>query len=129
MEELIINAQDLPLGRLAAFVAKKALQGMKITVANCEKAIITGSKKDILQDYLHRRQRGTTEKGPFFSKVPEKIVARAVRGMLPYKRGKGREAFKRIKYIKGEVKGMQNLKIKKDYTNKYITIEKLSSLL
>ncbi|MBU2496670.1 MAG: 50S ribosomal protein L13 [Nanoarchaeota archaeon] len=127
--ELIINAQDLPLGRLAAYAAKKALLGEKIIIANCEKAIISGNKKDILADYLHRRERGTVTKGPFFSKLPEKIVQRAIRGMLPYKKGKGKEAFKRIIIVKGPMQGMQEIKVKKDMPLKYVTVEKISKLL
>lgn len=127
--ELIINAENLPLGRLSAFAAKQALYGNKVTIANCAKIIITGSKKDILKDYKQRRARGTPEKGPFFPKTIGGIVKRAVRGMLPYKKGKGAEAFKRIRYVKGPADRMVSVKVKEGNLQKYITIGELSRLM
>ena len=129
LKELIINAENHPLGRLAAVVGKKALLGEEIRIANCERVVISGTKKNILEDYKRRRSMGTTEHGPFFPKSPEGIVMRAVRGMLSYKKRKGREAFSRIKYEKGPVQGMKQLKIKNTQFFKSITIGELSKSL
>ncbi len=38
---MIIDANNMILGRLASFAAKKALLGEKIDVINCEKAVIS----------------------------------------------------------------------------------------
>ena len=128
-KELIINAENLPLGRIAAFVVKQALLGNKIIIANCDKAIISGSKKNIVADYKQRRARGTPEEGPFFPKTIEGIVKRAVRGMLHYKKGRGREAFRRVRYVKGPLNGMANIVLKKGKLMKYITEGALSRLM
>ena len=93
---MIIDAKDLILGRMATFVAKKALLGEKIDVINCEKAIILGSKKDIFGKYIHRGTRGGPFHGPFIPKMPDRFVRRSIRGMLNYKQSRGREAFERI---------------------------------
>ena len=48
---MIINAEGLIIGKLATVAAKHALIGEKVDVVNCEKACITGSKRDILEKY------------------------------------------------------------------------------
>lgn len=128
-EELIIDAENQPLGRLAAFVAKQALLGKKIKIANCEKIVISGNREAVLEEYRRRRARGSAEKGPFFPKTPERIVKRAIRGMLPYKKPKGKAALERISVFKGPLRGMKNINLKKSPLHKYMTIEELSKLL
>ena len=79
---------------------------------------------------------GTPYKGPFFPRTPDKILKRTIRGMLPYKQPKGRNALKRIKCHIGapdEIKGhpitIENANIKKTKSLRYISLEKLSKLL
>jgi len=93
---MIINAENQILGRLAAFAAKKAMLGEKVDIVNCEKAIITGNKKQVLSHYKQRRARGVPKKGPFIHRMPDRFVRRTIRGMLPYKNSRGSEAFKRV---------------------------------
>ena len=98
---MIINAENLILGRMASKIAKKALLGEKIDIINCEKAVIIGNKKDIQERYKKRREIRTPRWGPHFPRHPEKFVKRAIRGMLPYKQEKGRKAFERVKCYQG----------------------------
>ncbi|MBS3151126.1 50S ribosomal protein L13 [Candidatus Woesearchaeota archaeon] len=93
---MIINAENLILGRLGAFVAKKSLLGEEIRIVNCKDAVIIGKEEAILERYKQRQRRTTPRKGPFIPKTPERFVKRAIRGMLPYKKARGRAAFKRI---------------------------------
>ena len=81
---------------MATVVAKKALLGESIDIINCEKALITGSRKNIFERYKARANRGGPFHGPFIPKMPDRFVRRILRGMLPYKQYKGKEAFKRI---------------------------------
>ena len=99
--EIYINANNLVLGRLASYAAKKALLGNEIRILNCENAVITGNKDYIFKKYKWRREIGNTSNGPFFPKIPDRFVKRTIRGMLPYKKPKGRDAFKRIMCYKG----------------------------
>ena len=46
--EIIIDATDAALGRMATFAAKQALNGKKVIILNSEDAIITGKKHAIL---------------------------------------------------------------------------------
>ena len=94
---MIINAQDLILGRLASYAAKKALLGEKIEIINCENAVITGNRKDIVEEYKNKIARGNPFKGPYFPTRSDMIIRRTIRGMLPRKKPRGREAYKNIK--------------------------------
>ncbi|RLJ01713.1 MAG: 50S ribosomal protein L13 [Candidatus Aenigmatarchaeota archaeon] len=109
----VIDAKNCILGRLATEVAKKALNGEEIIIINAEQAAISGKKEAIFKKYLERRKRGTPQHGPFFPSNPDQIVRRAIRGMLPYKTKKGKEAFKRIKTFVGIPEKYKNLESKK----------------
>ena len=99
----IIDGTNAILGRLASFIAKDLLKGEEIVVVNCEKIIITGNKKRIKKDFEEKRSKvGSGQKGPKVSRLSERIVKRAIRGMLPnHREGRGKEAFKRIKCYQG----------------------------
>lgn len=127
---MIIDAKDLVLGRLASFSAKQALLGEEVTIINVEKAVISGSKEDVLAKYKWRDNLGEPFKGPFMPKIPMKFVKRVIRGMLSYKKGRGKEAFKRIKCYPGNpmnVNGVTLEKAKSTKLNKsnYITVDEL----
>jgi len=104
----VINAEGHILGRLCSVIAKRLLNGEKIVVVNAEKAIITGDKYMVFQRYKEKYDRGSKEKGPYFPRHPEKIFKRTVRGMLPWKSRRGREAYRRLRVFIGvpeELKG------------------------
>jgi len=94
---MIINAENLVLGRLAAIAAKQALLGEDVNIVNCEKAVITGDRKSILKHYLHRLELGQPQQGPFIQRRPDLFVRRTIRGMLPRRKHKGRSALSRVK--------------------------------
>ncbi len=111
---MIIDAENLILGRAASFIAKRALLGDKIDIINCEKAIVIGDRKGIIAKYKQSYDRGIPSKGPFLYKNPEKFFKRTVRGMLPRKRERGEIALKNIKCYQGapdNLKG-EHIKIK-----------------
>ena len=109
---MIIDANNLIVGRMATVVAKKALLGEKVEIINCEKAVITGKKAKILEGFKKKREMGTY-KGPIFHRNPEKLLKRMIRGMLPYKKNKGKNAFKRIKCYVGVPAKFRNKKAEK----------------
>lgn len=102
--ETIIDATDAVLGRLSAKVAKKLLEGEKIIIVNAEKAVISGKPKMVLKRFQEKREKTHLKKGPFFHKYPDKLIRRAIRGMLPYKKDKGRKAFKNLRVFIGQPK-------------------------
>jgi ribosomal protein uL13 len=108
----ILEGKDAILGRIASYSAKEALKGEDIVIVNCEEIIITGNKKNI-EEYLEskRKRVGSTQKGPKVSRTNEKIVKRAIRGMLPnYRTGRGNVALKRIKCYVGVPKEFEKEK-------------------
>lgn len=130
----IIDATGATLGRLATNAAKRLLKGEEITVINSEKAIISGKKASIKNIYKQKRELGTYRKGPFFPRTPDKIVKRTIRGMIPYQKPHGRQAFKRLKCytnIPKEFEGQKFEKINETIKQPvdYITVEELSRFL
>lgn len=103
MNKIVIDGENCIMGRMASFAAKQALQGRQVDVVNSEKVFIIGNKKDILRTYIIMRQKGKSQKmkGPLFPTTPERVLKRAIRGMMKYKEGRGKEAFKRIKCYMG----------------------------
>lgn len=100
MPEKIIDADGAVLGRLASEVAKLLLTGQKITIVNAEKAVVSGEPSRTFKRFLEKRQRGS-HKGPFYPKQPDRLMRRVVRGMLPYKKERGRNALKNLKVVVG----------------------------
>lgn len=134
---IVIDAKDLILGRLATFVAAKALLTEEIRIVNCEKAVISGNKDEIIAKYQQKRARGEPAHGPHFPRRSDLIVKRTIRGMLPYKLSRGEAAFKRVKCflsVPDELKDekfetIENANADKLPTLKYIYLEKLSKIL
>lgn len=104
---VVIDATNLILGRLASYAAKQALLGEQVSVINCESAVMTGDKKKILARFIRFRQMGWPTSGPFIHRYPDRIVKRTIRGMLPYKMGRGRDAFKRVRCYLGVPEKLQ----------------------
>jgi len=130
----IIDADGAILGRMCTNVAKRLLGGEEIAIVNSEKTIISGKKSSIKENYRKKREVGTYRKGPFFPRMPDQLVKRTVRGMIPYQTPQGRTAFKKLKCYIGipkEFKGKKFEKIK-DAESKpveFITVEELSRSL
>ncbi len=134
---MIIDAKDLILGRFATVAAKRAILGEDVVILNSELAVITGNRETILEKYLGKSSRGGPFHGPIFQKSPHLFVKRVIRGMLTYKKEKGRSALKRVKCYKGipeEFKDREMIKIEKANISKiqnlkYMTVDEICSLL
>lgn len=129
--EKIIDGKNAILGRLASYAAKTALKGEEIVILNCEQVIISGNKKNIKESFKERRSRvGSSQKGPKHSKTSERIVKRAIRGMLPdHRKGRGKQAYNRIRCYIGIPKEFQETKkilAGKQKTTKFIQVKEIS---
>jgi len=111
----VVDADGLRLGRMASEVAKLLIGKHKesftpgadvgdcVIVVNAEKVIVTGKKRT---DKFYRRHSGRPGgmKMETFdelqARIPERIVEKAVKGMLP-KNSHGRELFRHLKVYKG----------------------------
>ncbi len=131
MPEKVIDADGAVLGRLASEVAKELLMGQKIIIVNAERAVISGEPSRTFKRFLEKRQRGS-HKGPFYPKQPDKVLRRVIRGMLPYKKQRGRDALKNLRVMTGCPAGCSAEKIGKsarELTHKYLTLAELCAKL
>lgn len=133
---IIINAENLILGRLASFAAKKAMEGNQIDIINSDKAVMTGSKETLFNKYKIKRDKGGPLYGPFFPREPEMIVRRTIRGMIPHKQEKGKTAYKNVKCYIGipkELKGKEFITLEKaklkESAMRYMEVGSLAKLL
>ena len=103
--ETIINGEGHILGRLASIVAKRLLNGERITILNADKIVVSGDKKMVIESYKLLFEVSTLRNpyrhGIRRPKSPENIVRRAIRGMLPIDKPKGRAAYRRLKVFSG----------------------------
>jgi len=98
--DVVVDARNCILGRVASEVAQKALAGEKVAIVNAEDTVITGSEDDVMSVYRKRVDVGS-DRGPYYPKRPDRIFKRAVRGMVPYKTDKGREALSNVRVYVG----------------------------
>ncbi|MEL6471822.1 MAG: 50S ribosomal protein L13 [Cyanobacteria bacterium J06614_10] len=111
----VVDAADQRLGRLATEIAQ-VLRGKKkpnyaphmdtgdfVIVVNADKVIVTGKKSE---QKLYRRHSGrpggmkTETFNQLQARIPERIVEKAVKGMLP-KNALGRKLFTKLKVYAG----------------------------
>jgi large subunit ribosomal protein L13 len=128
--EVVIDASNAILGRLASYAAKQSLLGKKLVIVNCEKSVVSGKPKSVINEYKIARQRGgSSMKGPFFPKSPERILKRTIRGMLSYQQVRGKDALKRIicyNEVPDKYKEVKKIKAGKEKNVKTIKLKNLS---
>lgn len=111
----VVDAAGMSLGRLAAQVAK-VLQGKHkptytphvdtgdyVIVINAEKIVLTGKKWTQKKYYRHTGYPGGIKEQTakeILEKYPERLIEKAVKGMLP-KTTLGRHMFKKLKVYSG----------------------------
>lgn len=103
-KRIVINGSGLILGRLASRVAKFLLLGDEVTIVNAENIVTSKSKSNAVawtKAQLQVRTLGSQSKAPKHPRTVENIVRRTVRGMLPWKKPRGKIAYKRLKVYKG----------------------------
>ncbi|MBS3063115.1 MAG: 50S ribosomal protein L13 [Candidatus Diapherotrites archaeon] len=129
----VIDASGLVLGRMASAVAQRLLKGELIEIVNAEKAVITGNRVQILEKYFRRYHANIKanpyKKGPKFQRHADRIVSFAVRGMLPYKRDTGKQAFKKLKVFVGNPDNAkaEALAVAKNRSAKFVLVEDISA--
>lgn len=111
----VIDAAGVPLGRLATKIAAilkgkhKPIYtphvdtGDHVIVLNAEKVVLTGNKLDNKMYYRHSGYPGGIKSETyrsFLNRSPEKVVYKAIWGMLPHN-ALGRSMIKKLKVYKG----------------------------
>ncbi|PKQ15843.1 MAG: 50S ribosomal protein L13 [Actinobacteria bacterium HGW-Actinobacteria-7] len=114
-EWLLVDATDMVLGRLASEVAQ-ILKGKRkptytkhvdtgdfVVIINAEKVRLTGNKANTKNYYSHSGYPGGLKEVPFktmLEKHPERILEKAIKGMLP-KNTLGRAMNRKLKVYAG----------------------------
>ena len=94
----IIDAEGLILGRMASIVAKRLLRGERIDIINAEDAVVSGKRLMVIGESKEFLEvGGRSRKGPIHHRKPDAIVRRTIRGMLPHRKMRGREAFRKLR--------------------------------
>lgn len=112
----LVDATDLPLGRLASEIAQVIRGKHKptfaphvdggdfVVVINAERVGLTASKREQKVYYRHSGYPGGIKAESFQSLIerrPSEVIERAVRGMLPKNR-LGRKMFRKLKVYAGD---------------------------
>jgi large subunit ribosomal protein L13 len=105
---VVIDASGAVVGRLSARVAKLLLSKQEVELINADKALMVGSLGAAKEKYSSRRRqqnKRTPEDSPVWPRAPHMLLRRIVRGMLPYKSQRGRDAYRRLKVVVGAPSG------------------------
>jgi large subunit ribosomal protein L13 len=97
----VIDADGAIVGRLASHVAKRAMEGERFAIVNAEKAIVTGSKAHLVSFYKRKTSFKRQIGGKNFPKRPDRVLKRTIRGMVPRKTYRGRNAISRVRVYMG----------------------------
>jgi large subunit ribosomal protein L13 len=96
-----VNAEGLIVGRMCSKVAKRLLNGEEVIILNAEKAVFSGKKKSKVLEAHKFLEVGAPMLGPFHYRRPDRFLRKTVRGMVPFKQPKGKNAYKRLKVFMG----------------------------
>ena len=137
---IVIDATDHIAGRLSSHVAKLLLKGNRVSLVNCEKIMLSGTRANIIKEYrefLEINSIINPKHGPVHYRRPDTIIRKMIRGMLPYeKKPSGIEAHKRLRTYIGSPKELKSLekiqfekaKIKKSPSN-YTTMGEVGKVI
>jgi large subunit ribosomal protein L13 len=145
---IVYDAKDKILGRLASQVAKEMISARKsgrqqrVIIINAEDAIVSGPRSKVLSDYRAKYKLNHPRKGPFFPRMPDKIIKRTVRGMLPYqKNSSGRQSLRDLRVRIGTPSNLsgddlpdghkwgETGNIERAFPNKFVRLGEISSHL
>ena len=116
---IVVDATDHIAGRLSSNVAKLLLKGNRVSVVNCDKIMISGTRSNIISEYrefLEINSINHWKHGPKHPRRPDTIMKKMIRGMLPNEKPSGKEAHKRLRTYIGspkEVKSLKKIKFEK----------------
>ena len=92
----VIDGRDSILGRLCSVVAERIMDGEEIVIVNSDAVVITGAREMVFQQFKAKVERGQIRKGPYYPRRADLLLKRTIRGMIPFDKTTGREAYRRI---------------------------------
>ena len=76
---IVVDATDHIAGRLSSNVAKLLLKGNRVTIVNCEKIMMSGTRTNIIKEYrefLEINSIINPKHGPVHYRRPDTIIAK-----------------------------------------------------
>ncbi|MBN2478210.1 50S ribosomal protein L13 [Candidatus Micrarchaeota archaeon] len=130
---IIYDGTNMVFGRLASTISKELMKGEQVALINAEKVLVSGDEKFTSERYKTKRalkNKSNPEKSPKYPRVPHLLVKRMVRGMLPWKKAKGRNAYRMLKVYSGKPENIEGNvqvceKCRPKNISKYITVKEL----
>ncbi len=113
MPDYVVDGDRKVLGRMGSLVAKQLLNGNNVSVVNAEKVVISGHMDDIFAKYkrmVELTDKANPEHAPYWSRRPDLFVKRVIRGMLPYKKPRGKQAYRKLRVYIGVPEGLKSKK-------------------
>ncbi|CAN5581860.1 50S ribosomal protein L13 [soil metagenome] len=111
---LTIDAKDCIAGRMCSHISKLLLQGHHVRVVNAEKSMISGNRYKTIEEYKEYLTISSATNpihGPFHPRMPDRILTRMVRGMLPKRKSSGLTALKRLRIYVAIPPDLKNAKL------------------
>lgn len=106
---IVINAKEQVAGRIAARAAKLLLAGEEVAIVNSEQAVVSGMLQtavDTMTSRRSQRNKRDPNEGPKYPSLPHLYLRRIVKGMLPKKSQRGRDALHKLRCYTGVPEGV-----------------------
>ncbi len=87
LNEIVVDATNHVVGRLASVVAKWALEGRRVVIVNAERAVVTGGDFNMVLNWYKTRisewltHYNPEKAGPKIPRKPDRILRRVIRGV------------------------------------------------
>ena len=131
----VIDGRNSVLGRLSSVVAERIMDGEEIVIVNADAVIITGQKEMVFSQFKAKVDRGQIRKGPYYPRRADLLLKRTIRGMIPFYKTSGREAYRRVHTFVGvpaqfaDIEKERNEDAMKPITGKYTTLGAVAKYL
>ena len=110
---IVVDATNHIAGRLASYVAKLLIQGNRVSVVNCEKIMMSGTRVNQIKEYREFLEINSIinyKHGPVHYRRPDTVIAKMIRQMLPFDRKpSGKESYQRLRTYIGSPKQIKSL--------------------
>lgn len=131
----VIDGKDNILGRLSSVVAERIMDGEEIVIVNADAVVITGAREMVFSEFKAKVDRGQIRKGPYYPRRADLLLKRTIRGMIPFNKSSGRDAYRRVHTFVGvpaqfaDVEKERNENALKARTGKYTTLGAVAKYL
>ncbi|MGY5150113.1 MAG: 50S ribosomal protein L13 [Candidatus Nitrosopumilus sp. bin_68KS] len=110
---IVVDATNHIAGRLSSYVAKLLIQGNRVSVVNCEKIMMSGTRANQIKEYREFLEINSIinyKHGPVHYRRPDTLIAKMIRQMLPFDRKpSGKESYQRLRTYIGSPKQIKSL--------------------